>query len=332
MTENKGVMIFGEVVEGKLASITTELLACGRELAKDLGHELSVVLVGNNVANFAREAVTFGADRVYVVDNTLFKDYQTDSYVPVMEKVVKRVLPQILLMGQTSIGRDLAPRLAFRLNTAVTMGCIDLSIDPASKLMLQTKPVYGGNALAVFTCRSFPQMATVRLKAMAPLPPDASRKGQVIAIEATLDPSAIKTRLLEKVKEEVEGIKLENAKVVIGGGRGIGSAQGFKQLEELAKILKGAVGATRPVCDNGWMPTTSQIGLTGKIISPDLYVAVAVSGASQHMGGCSSAKNIIAINKSPEANIFRQAHFGVVGDWKTILPVFSAKVKELLAG
>jgi len=332
MTENKGVMIFGEVVEGKLASITTELLGCGRELAKDLGRELSVVLVGNNIANFAREAVTFGADRVYVVDNILFKDYQTDSYVHVMEKVVEQVLPQILLMGQTSVGRDLAPRLAFRLNTAVTMGCIDLSIDPVSKLMLQTKPVYGGNAFAVFTCRSFPQMATVRLKAMAPLPPDASRKGKVVAIDATLDPSAIKTRLLEKVKEEVEGIKLENAKVVIGGGRGIGNAQGFKQLEELARILKGAVGATRPVCDNGWMPATSQIGLTGKIISPDLYVAVAVSGASQHMGGCSSAKNIIAINKSPEANIFRQARFGVVGDWKTILPVFSAKVKELLAG
>jgi electron transfer flavoprotein alpha subunit len=332
MTEYKGVMIFGEVVEGKLASITTELLGCGRGLAKDLGHELSVVLVGNNIVNFAREAITAGADKVYVVDNTLFKDYQTDSYVPVMEKVVKQLLPQILLMGQTSIGRDLAPRLAFRLNTAVTMGCIDLSIDPTSKLMLQTKPVYGGNALAVFTCRSFPQMATVRLKAMTPLPPDASRKGEVIAIDVTLDPSVIKTRLLEKVKEEAEGIKLEDAKVVIGGGRGIGSAQGFKQLEELAKILKGAVGATRPVCDNGWMPTTSQIGLTGKIISPDLYIAVAVSGASQHMGGCSNAKNIIAINNSPEANIFRQAHIGVVGDWKTILPVFSAKLKELLAG
>ncbi len=330
MTEYKGVLIFGEVVDGKLASITTELLGGGRELAEDLGNELSIVLVGDNIANFAQEAIAFGADRVYIVNNTSFKDYQTDSYVLAMEKVVKRVLPQILLVGQTSIGRDLAPRLAFRLNTAVTMGCVALSIDPVSKLMLQTKPVYGGNALAVFTSKSFPQMATVRQKAMVPLPADASRKGEIITIDATSDPSAIKTRLLEKVKEEVEGIELDHAKVVIGGGRGIGSAQGFKQLEELAKILKGAVGATRPVCDNGWMPTTSQIGLTGKIINPELYIAVAISGASQHMSGCSTAKNIIAINKSPEANIFRQAHFGLVGDWKTILPAFIAKVKELL--
>jgi len=269
---------------------------------------------------------------VYVVDDPLLKDYQTDSYVSVMEKVVKQVMPQILILGQTSIGRDLAPRLAFRLDTAASLDCIELAIDPDSKLLLQTRPVYGGNAQAVFTYESYPQIATVRTKAMSPLEPDASRKGEVITIEAGLDPSAIRTRVLEKVPEEVAGVKLEDAEVVVGGGRGIGSAEGFKQLEELAKILRGAVGATRPPCDNDWVSPGLQVGLTGKIITPALYIAVALSGASQHLTGCSGSKNIVAINKDPEANIFRVAHFGVVGDWKKVLPAFTDKVKELLAG
>jgi len=332
MAEYKGVMIYGEVVEGKLASITAELLGGGRKLADDLGQELSAVLVGSDVSNFAQEAITLGAEKVYVIDDPLLKDYQTDSYLAVVEKVIRQAMPRIFLMGQTSIGRDLAPRLAFRLGTAVSLDCIDLSIDPESKLLLQTKPVYGGNAQAVFTFESFPQICTVRPKALSPLEPDASRKGEVVNIEAGLDPSAIRTKVLEKVKEEVEGIKLEDAEVVIGGGRGIGSAEGFRQLEELAKIMKGAVGASRPPCDNGWVPAGAQIGLTGKIIAPDLYIAVALSGASQHMSGCSGAKNIVAINKDPEANIFREARFGVVGDWKKVLPAFTEKVKELLAG
>ncbi len=332
MADNKGVMIYGEVIEGKLAAITTELLGCGRKLADDLGQELSAVLAGSDISNFAQEVISFGADKVYVVDDPLLKDYQTDSYVAVMEKVVKQVMPRILLLGQTSVGRDLAPRLAFKLDTVVSMGCVELEIDPDSKLLLQTKPVYGGNALAVFTCESYPQMATARPKAMSPLEPDSSRKGEVINIEAGLDASAIRTRVLEKVKEEVEGIKLEDAPVVIGGGRGMGDAEGFKQLEELAKVLKGAVGATRPPCDNGWIAETVQVGLTGKIIAPDLYIAVALSGASQHMSGCSGSKNIVAINKDAEANIFREAHYGVVGDWKRVLPAFTEKVKELLAG
>ena len=166
---------------------------------------------------------------------------------------------------------------------------------------------------------------------MSPLGRDDSRQGEVITIEAGLAPSAIRTKVLEKVVEEVEGIKLEDAEVIVSGGRGIGGADGFKQLEELAKILKGAVGATRPPCDNGWVPDSLQVGLTGKIVAPNLYIAVAVSGASQHISGCSGAKNIVAINKDPEANIFKVAHFGVVRDWKKVLPAFTSKVKELLA-
>ncbi|MFC1995742.1 electron transfer flavoprotein subunit alpha/FixB family protein [Chloroflexota bacterium] len=332
MSEYKGVMIYCEVAKGKLAAIATELLGCGRKLADDLGEGLCAVLVGSDISGSAQEAITFGADKVYVVDDPLLKDYQTDSYVLAMEKVVKQVMPQILLLGQTSIGRDLTPRLAFRLNTAASMDCVELGIDPGSKLLLQTRAVYGGNAQATFTCEYNPQMATVRAKAMSPLEPDTSRQGEINTIKADLDPSAIRTKVLEKVPEEVEGIKLEDAEVVVAGGRGIGSAEAFKQLEELAKTLKGAVGASRPPCDNGWVPTGLQIGLTGKIVTPDVYIAVALSGSSQHMTGCSGAKNIIAINKDAEANIFRTARFGVVGDWKKALPAFTSKLKELLAG
>ena len=331
MGEYKGVMIYEEVAEDKLSAITTEVLGCGRKLADELGQELCAVLIGSGISDLAQETIAFGADKVYVVDDPLLRDYQTDSYVLVMEKIIQQVMPQILILGQTSIGRDLAPRLAFRLETAVSMDCLELAIDPDSKLLLQTKPVYGGNAQAIFTNESYPQIVTVRAKVMSPLERDVSRQGEVIKIEAGLDPSAIRTKVLEKIPEEIAGIKLEDANVIVTGGRGIGSSEGFKELEELAKVLKGAVGATRPPCDNGWVPDGLQIGLTGKIVAPDLYIAIALSGSSQHMSGCSGCKNIIAINKDPEANIFKSAHFGVVGDWKKVMPAFTSKVKELLA-
>ena len=331
MAEYKGVMVYGEAVEGRLASITTELLGCGRKLADELGQELSTAVIGADISNLAQEAIAFGADKVYVVDDPLLKDYQTDSYLLTMEKIIKQVMPQIVLIGQTSVGRDMAPRLAFGLDTAATMDCVELAIDPESKRLLQTKPVYGGNAQAIYVSESNPQIATVRMKAMSPLERNASRQGETITIEAGLDPSAIRAKVLEKVKAKVEGIRLEDAEVVVSGGRGIGSDEGFKQLEELAKMLKGAVGATRPPCDNEWVPSELQVGLTGKIVTPDLYIAVALSGSSQHMSGCSGSKNIVAINKDPEANIFKVAHFGVVGDWKKVIPTFTEKLKELLA-
>jgi electron transfer flavoprotein alpha subunit len=331
MAEYKGVLAFCDVNDGKLASIATEALGCGRRLADSLGQELSAVLVGSGVSNLAQEAIAFGADKVYVVDDGLLQDYQTDSYVSVLEKVAKQVMPQIIILGQTSIGRDLAPRLAFRLGTAATLDCLELAIDPGSKRLLQTKPVYGGNAQAVFTTESNPQVVTIRIKAMTPLERDGSRKGEIITVAAGLDPSGIRTKVLDKVKEKIEGVKLDDATTVVSGGRGIGGAAGFAQLEELAKVLKGALGASRPPCDNGWIPAGLQVGLTGKIVTPDLYIAVALSGSSQHMSGCSGAKNIIAINKDPEANIVKRARFAVIGDWKKVIPAFTAKVKELVA-
>ncbi|MFC1982372.1 electron transfer flavoprotein subunit alpha/FixB family protein [Chloroflexota bacterium] len=331
MAEHKGVMVYCEIEEGKLASITTEILGGGRRSADELGEELSAILLGSGVSDLAKEVIASGADKVYVADDALLKTYETDAHLAVMEKVVNEVKPLVLILGQTSIGRDLAPRLAFRLETTVTMDCIELAIDPGTKQLQQTKPVYGGNARAIFTGETCPQIVTARTKTMTPLEQDASRKGEVIKVDAGLDSSAIRTKVLEKVVEEVEGIKLEDAEVVVVGGRGIGNAEGFKELEVLSKLLKGAVGASRPPCDNGWVPEQLQIGLTGKIVAPELYIAVALSGSSQHMSGCSGSKNIVAINKDAEANIFREARFGVVGDWKKVLPAFASKVKELLA-
>lgn len=332
MAESKGIMVYGEIVEGSLSSITTELLGCGRQLADESKEDLLCILIADQLGEAPQKAVAFGADKVYTAQDPLLKEYQTDSYVTVMGKAVKDISPRILLMGQTSVGRDLAPRLAFRLGVSVAMDCLELKIDPETKLLQQTRPVYGGNARAVFSSDSFPQMATVRQKAMSPLEPDESRKGEIAPLEIALDPAAIRTKVIETVKEEVEGIKLEDAEAVVSGGRGIGDPEGFKQLEALAKVLKGAVGASRPPCDNGWVPDTMQVGLTGKIVTPELYIAVAISGASQHLSGCSGAKNIVAINRDAEANIFKEARLGVVGDWKQVLPAFTEKVKELLAG
>ncbi|MDD5127124.1 MAG: electron transfer flavoprotein subunit alpha/FixB family protein [Dehalococcoidales bacterium] len=332
MADNKGVMVFCEVANGKLAGIATEGLGAGRKLADALGEELAAVLIGTGVSALAEEAIKYGANKVYVVDDPLLNEYHNDAFIAVMDKVARQANPQIILMGQTSIGRDLAPRLAFRLGTSATLDCIELAIDPATKRLLQTKPVYGGNARAIFTMDTNPQIATTRIKAMTPLAPDAARKGEVIKVDAGLQPSAIKAKMLQKVKEEIEGIKLEDAQIVISGGRGIGGPDGFKVLAELAKPLKAATGASRPPCDNGWVPSTMQVGLTGKIIAPEVYFAIAISGSSQHMSGCSGSKNIIAINKDPEANIFREARFGVVGDWKKVVPALTTKVKELVSG
>jgi electron transfer flavoprotein alpha subunit len=331
MSESKGVAVFCEIKGDKLLPIAAEGLGAGRKLADSLGQDLSAIVIGGNIAGIAPQAIMYGAAKVYAVDDPLLKEYQADAYLKVMEKVVRQISPSVIIIGQTDTGRDLAPRLAFKLGTAVTMDCVDLAIDPGTKRLLQTKPVYGGNAQAVFTTDTDPQIVTIRTKAMAAPAPDALRKGEVVNVPAGIQASDLKVKVINRVVEEVAGIKLEDAQVVVCGGRGIGSADGFKQLEELAKLLKGAVGASRPPCDNGWIPDTVQVGLTGKIIAPELYIAIAVSGSSQHMSGCSGSKTIVAINKDKEANIFRHARYGVVGDWKKVLPAFTAKVKELLA-
>lgn len=331
MTDYKGVMVLGEVADGKVEAITAELLGAGRSLADALGEELSGVLLGSNIAGLSKDLIAFGANKVYTVDDPLLKEYQTDAYVTVIQRVCHEVKPSILLIGQTIIGRDLAPRLAFRLETGLATDCVELHIDPASKLLVQTHPCYGGNARAHIVCPTArPQMATVRAKTMTPLERNDSRTGSVIPLQANIDQSALKTKVLNRVKEEAAGIRLEDAQVIVSGGRGMGGAEGFKHLEELAKIVKGAVGASRAACDAGYAPASVQIGLTGKIVAPNLYIAVAISGASQHMAGCSGSKVIVAVNKDSEANIFKESRYGVVGDYRQVLPAFIEMCRELV--
>jgi len=332
MAENKGILICAELLNDKLAPITAELLGCGRHLADELQEEVTCLIIGSQLGDIPKAAITLGADKVLTVDDPMFKDYQTEPYAAATEQVIKENNPRVVLFGQTAAGRDIAPLLAFKLGTHVSMDCLELKTNIESKLLEKTRSVYGGNARATYTSELMPQMATIRQKAISPLEPDSSRKGDIIAVKIEFDISKGKAKVLDTVKEEVAGIKLEDANVIVSGGRGIGNPEGFKQLEDLARLLKGAVGASRPPCDNGWMPETAQIGLTGKIVSPELYIAIAISGASQHMAGSSGSKNIIAINKDPEANIFKEARFGVVGDWKQLLPAFTEKVKELIEG
>lgn len=330
MADNKGILVVGEAAEGKLLPITAEILGAGRKLADELKEPLNCIIIGAGLGDTGKAAVAAGADKVYLADDAQLKDYENSTYMQVMEKAVAELAPKVIIMGQTANGRDLAPRLAFKLGVSAVMDCLELAID-GGKLQC-TRPVYGGNAKAIFTSDAIPQIATLRVKAGTPLAPDAGRAGEVAAFAVALDASKIKAKVLETIKEEVAGVKIEDAASVVGGGRGMGGPEPFtKELADLAKILKGAVGASRPPCDNKWVPDSIQIGLTGKIIAPELYIAVGISGSSQHMSGCSGAKCIVAINKDPEANIFKEARFGVVGDWKVVLPAFTAKVKELVS-
>ena len=322
-----GVLVFGEATEdGRLAPMTGDLLGA----AKSLGGPATCVLLGAGVEGLAQECAALGADKVIVVDDPVLKDYQGDAYVSVGERICKEVDPLVVLFGQTMIGRDMAPRLAARMDTAVAMDCMELSLE--GEKLLASRPCYGGNARARYSINGMPQMATLRAKAYDPPERDESRQAEVVKQSADLSADAIRARVTGRTKEEVEGVRLEDAAVVVGGGRGVGGAEGLKPLEELAGLLGGAVGTTRAVCDMGWYPVGAQIGLTGKVVTPDVYIAVALSGASQHMAGISGVKNIVAINKDPEANIFRAARYGVVGDWKEVIPAFTAKVKELKAG
>jgi electron transfer flavoprotein alpha subunit len=329
--DNKGVLVCGEIAEGKLAPITIELLGAGRKLADELGEELSILLMGSKAADAGKDAIACGADKVYIAEDALLDNYDSDAYAQVATNHCKKALPSIVLFGHTDVGLDLAPRLNGRLGGGLSMDCQALSIDPASKVLVVTRPVYGGNANATVVSKTArPQMATIRQKVMPPAERDDSRKGEVVPVEDKLDTSALKVKVVDRIKEEVEGIKLEDAEVVVSGGRGIGSADNFAMLQELANVMGGAVGATRPACDEGWVPVSLQVGQTGKVVSPKVYIAVALSGAIQHIAGCLGSKYIVAINKDNEANIFNVAHFGIVGDYKEVVPALTAKLKELI--
>ncbi|MGP8081028.1 MAG: electron transfer flavoprotein subunit alpha/FixB family protein [Dehalococcoidales bacterium] len=330
MDAYKGVLIYGEIAEGKLAPITIELLGIGRKLANELGEELSILLMGSKTGAFGPEAIAYGADKVYVSEDSLFDNYNSDAYTQAAATLCRKILPSIMLLGHTDIGSDLAPRLNGRLGGGLAMDCLSLAIDPATKCLVTTRPVYGGNAYATAVSKSVrPQMATIRPKTVPAAERNDSRQGQVIPVEDKVDTAALKIKVVERIKEEMEGVKLEDAEVVVGGGRGIGSKQNFEMVQELARVLGGAVGATRPVCDEGWTPASLQVGQSGKVINPKLYIAIAISGAMAHITGCLGSKYIVAINKDKDANIFNVARYGIVGDYKEVLPALTAKIKEL---
>lgn len=328
MGEYKHILVYGEIIEGELGSITKELLGGGRLLADQLAEELIAVFVGDHVTKAAREAYAFGADRVYVVDSPDFANYETEVYMMAVRTVFEMERPRFLLLGHTDVGADLGPRLAFGLNAVIITDCVKLSVEEDTKHLLATKPVYGGVAMALFSTDGFPQIVTVRPKSLMPIE-KSEQTGEIRSVRVDLGQVSPRIQVLEKIVEEKEGIKLEDADIVIAGGRGIGDKEGFKKLEDLARYLKAAVGATRVPCDNGWVPSTIQVGITGKIVAPKVYIAVGISGSSQHMTGCSRSNTIVAINKDSAAAIFKYAHYGVVGDWKLVLPAFMDKLIDL---
>ena len=317
----KGVLILAEVMDGKIAAVTQELVGAAQRLGAG---PVSAMLIGSGIEG-AASGVT-GVEKTYVVDDAALAEYTTDGFTTAAAAVVAQADPAIILLGQTNAGRDLGPALSFKLGTAVAMDTTSLEMKDGK--LHTTRPAYGGNARAVNGFTSTPAIATVRPKSQ-----DAAEGGSAGAVEkVAFDASGIRTKVIDRKVATSEGVRLEDAEVVVTGGRGLGGPEGFADIEALAKELGGAVGASRAVADLGWRPVAEQVGLTGKVVSPTLYIAVAVSGASQHMAGCSGSKNIVAINKDADANIFKAARFGIVGDFKVVMPALIEAVKKVKAG
>ena len=331
MADHGGVMVCAEVTEEKRPTqMTCELLGLGGELAAELGQELGAVLIGSGVREAAQELVQYGAIKVYLADDPAFEDYNPEPYTALLKELCESEKPSIVLFGQTQAGQDLAPRLAFVMGTSLTTDCVGLAIDSQSGLLLRTKPIYGGNALAVYSSEAVPQMATVRARVGEVPEQKVSHSGEIIDLKVEAGDLPLRVKTTKRVKGEAAEVKLEEAKVVVSGGRGIGGQEGFEQLAELAAILGGAVGSSRPPCDSGWVPSSAQVGITGVVVAPEIYFAVAISGSSQHLSGMSDSRKIIAMNKDPEAYIFKVADYGVVEDWQKVFPVFVSKLRDLV--
>jgi electron transfer flavoprotein alpha subunit len=326
MSESGGVLIVAETIDGALAPISAELLAAGAALATALGTTTTAVLLGNDLSAAASELAALGPGNVLVADAPQLADLQSDPVVATLASVVAAQQPVAVLFGQTSMFRESAIRLAYRLGTSITTDVTGLRVDGGE--IVVTKPVYGGAAIAEYTSDTSPTVVTVRPRAFEPVAA-AGATASISAVDLPADLTS-RTTVTETVLEAASsGPRLKDAKTVVSGGRGLGGPENWHVIEELAAAMGGAVGATRAVTDAGWVPPSHQVGLTGTTISPDIYVTVAVSGAVQHIAGCSGSRNIVAINKDPDANIFRHARFGVVGDYKQVLPAFTRRVKEL---
>jgi electron transfer flavoprotein alpha subunit len=329
--KHKNVLICGEVVHTNISSVTAELLQASRELSDRLGESVYVLLIGTDIQEAASEATARGADKVFIASGTPFEESEPEHYVQIITMLCLQLEPRIVLFGQTDMGREIAPRVAGRLNVPVTLDCIRLGLDPGLQSLLLVKPVYGGNAMAVWKAiGQKTQIAAIRPRVTEPAKPDDSRQGEILSIPEIEVKAPTKKTLLNTVQEESKGIRLEKAKVVVAGGGGIGGEEGFRLIEELAQSLRGAVGTSRVPCDEGWMPKNLEIGQTGHMVSPDVYIAIGISGAPQHIAGCSGSKLIVAINKDSDAHIFKESDLGLIGDYKKALPSMIAKLKSSL--
>ena len=325
------VWVFCEQKKSKVQSISFELLGKGRELADKLGVNLCAVLLGDNIEDKCRELAEAGADKIYLADSPKLKAYQDDPYTKVLTELISKYKPEIVLCGATTIGRSLISRVAVRLRAGLTADCTGLDIDPKEKLLLQTRPAFGGNIMAtIITPNTRPQMATVRHKVMKEAEPVRGKKAEIIKEEFSDDIYFSRTRLIDIVEEIEETINLAEADIIVSGGRGLGAKENFNIIKELALVLKGAVGASRSAVDADWIPYSHQVGQTGKTVCPKVYIACGISGQIQHLIGMKSSDVIIAINKDPDAPIFSVATYGIVDDLFKIVPLLTNEFKKIL--
>ncbi len=343
ITENieqyKGVFIYAQQVDGEISPIAYELLGKAKDLAADLDTQVTAVLLGSNVKGLADSLAEYGADRVIVVDDPVLETYRTEPYAQALTAVINEYKPEIMLVGATAIGRDLGPRVSARVGTGLTADCTKLEIGdfPLNPLpnkeqkhnqLLMTRPAFGGNTIATIACPdNRPQMATVRPGVMQKIAPVTGAKAEVVEFNPELKENNCYVEILDIVKEVTEVADIQQAKILVSGGRGVGSKENFKILQDLADALGGTVSCSRAVVDNGWMPKDLQVGQTGKTVRPNVYFAIGISGAIQHTAGMEESDIIIAINKDESAPIFDVADYGIVGDLNKIVPLITEAVK-----
>ncbi|MCR4731595.1 MAG: electron transfer flavoprotein subunit alpha/FixB family protein [Lachnospiraceae bacterium] len=343
LEEYKGVFTFAQQVDGKLDGIAFELIGKGKELAKDLGVDVSAVLIGHNVESLADQLAEYGADHVILVDDPELETYRTEPYAQALAGVINEFKPEIVLVGATAIGRDLGPTVSARVKTGLTADCTSLEIgdfpmeakpgvEQKHGQLLMTRPAFGGNTIATIACPdNRPQMATVRPGVMQKLEPVAGAKADVIKSTVKIEKNARFVEIEKIVKEVASAADIMDAKILVSGGRGVGSEENFKLLQDLADALGGMVSCSRAVVDNGWMAKDYQVGQTGKTVRPNVYFAIGISGAIQHVAGMEEADLIIAINKDDTAPIFDVADYGIVGDLNKIVPALTEAIKAQAA-
>lgn len=321
LNDYNGVWVIGEQREGKINPVTIELIGEGRKLADQLGKELSVVIAGYEVDKEVKELLHYSVDKAYYINDPLLKDFTTDGYAISIADLIEVKKPEVVLVGATSIGRDIAPRIAGKIGTGLTADCTKLEIDLTDNKLLQTRPAFGGNLMATIVCpKNRPQMSTVRPGVMAKAIRTESENGVLEVVNPGLTEKMIRTRLVEMLPQEKKSINLTDARIIVSAGRGLKRAEGFELIKELADKLGAEIGASRAAVDSGWIEHSHQIGQTGTTVRPELYIACGISGAIQHLAGMSDSKYIVAINKDSKAPIFNICDYGIVGDLYEILP------------